>query len=98
MGRAYRNSFAMAATAILDTDVLSDLAKGDPAIKAAFDAWLNAGNGVVLSRVTAYEFRRGVYVGSISQSEAKAGELFLVHFSVIEVDETAWDIAAKIWA
>lgn len=88
----------MAATVVLDTDVLSFLARNDAGVGAALTRWLDAGNGVVISRVTAYEFRRGVYAGSVEPQEAQAGELFLVNFAVIEVDEHAWDIAAEIWA
>jgi predicted nucleic acid-binding protein len=87
----------MAATALLDTTVLSYLARSEAMVTAAFTGWLSAGNGIVISRVTAYEFRRGVYAGSVHPNEAHAGELFLVNFAVIEVDEGTWDIAAEIW-
>jgi len=66
-------------------------------VTATFTGWLYAGNGIVISRVTAYEFRRGVYAGSVKPVEAHAGELFLVNFAVIEVDEDTWDLAAEIW-
>lgn len=52
----------------------------------------------MLSRVSVYEFRRGVYSGSVSAQESQAAELFLVNFAVIEVDEHTWDLAAEIWA
>ena len=87
----------MAATVILDTNVLSYLARSDPGVEASFASWLTAGNGIVLSRVSVYEFRRGVYSGSVSPRESQAGELFLVNFAVIEVDEHTWDLAAEIW-
>jgi predicted nucleic acid-binding protein len=76
---------------------LSYLARGDLDVTASFERWLVAGNGVVLSRVSVYEFRRGVYAGSVAAPERVAGELFLVNFAVIEVDEHAWDLAAEIW-
>lgn len=87
----------MAATAVLDTSVLSYLARNDAMVTAAFTGWLHAGNGIVISRVTAYEFRRGVHAGSVQPAEAQAGELFLVNFAMIEVDEDTWDLAAEIW-
>jgi predicted nucleic acid-binding protein len=52
------------AAAILDTTIVSHLARSEPVVTAAFTAWLDAGNGVVISRVTAYEFRRGVHAGA----------------------------------
>lgn len=67
----------MAATVVLDTNVLSYLARSDPGVNASFTSWLNAGNGIVLSRVSVYEFRRGVYSGSVSAQESQSGELFL---------------------
>jgi predicted nucleic acid-binding protein len=87
----------MAATIALDTTVLSHLARYEASVTATFTSWLSAGNGVVISRVTAYEFRRGVYAGSVNPTEAQAGELFLVNFAVIEIDEATWDLAAEIW-
>lgn len=87
----------MAATALLDTTVLSHLARSEPAVTTAFTTWLDAGNGIVISRVTAYEFQRGVYAGSVSTQERQAGELFLVNFAIIEVDASAWNTAAEIW-
>jgi predicted nucleic acid-binding protein len=87
----------MAAAAILDTTIVSHLARSEAAITAAFTAWPDAGNGVVISRVTAYEFRRGVHAGSVSVREQQAGELFLAHFAIIEVDADTWDLAAEIW-
>jgi predicted nucleic acid-binding protein len=87
----------MAATAVLDTTILSHLARNETAVTAAFSAWLEAGNGIVISRVTAYEFQRGVYAGSVSAQEQQAGELFLVNFAIIEVDANTWDTAAEIW-
>ena len=87
----------MGATVVLDTNVLSYLARSDPGVTASFTSWLNAGSGVVLSRVSVYEFRRGVYSGSVSAQESQAAELFLVNFAVIEVDEHTWDLAAEIW-
>jgi len=87
----------MAATVLLDTTVLSHLARSEEAVTAAFSSWLSAGNGIVISRVTAYEFRRGVYAGSIGPQEQQAGELFLVNFAIIEVDVDTWDSAAEIW-
>lgn len=87
----------MASTAVLDTSVLSDLAGNEAMVTAAFTGWLHAGNGIVISRVTAYEFRRGVHAGSVKPAAAQAGELFLVNFAVIEVDEDTWDLAAAIW-
>ena len=44
----------MVATAVLDTTVLSYLARNEAAVTAAFTGWLHAGNGIVISRVTAY--------------------------------------------
>jgi predicted nucleic acid-binding protein len=87
----------MAASVVLDTTILSHLARSDAAVTAAFGAWLEAGNGVVISRVSAYEFQRGVYAGSVSAQEQQAGELFLVNFAIIEVDASTWDTAAQIW-
>jgi predicted nucleic acid-binding protein len=87
----------MVATAVLDTTVLSHLARNEAAVTAAFGAWLSAGNGVVISRVTAYEFRRGIHAGSVSAQEQQAGELFLVNFAIVEVDASTWDLAAEIW-
>lgn len=87
----------MAATAVLDTTVLSHLARSEPATTAALDAWLGAGNGIVISRVTVYEFRRGIHAGSVDVHEQRAGELFLAHFAIVEVDAAAWDLAAAIW-
>ena len=87
----------MARTAVLDTSVLSYLVRHEAMVTAAFTGWLQAGNGIVISRVTAYEFRRGVHAGSVKPAEAHAGELFLVNFAVIEVDEDTWDLAAEIW-
>lgn len=87
----------MTASVVLDTTILSHLARNDAAVAAAFGAWLEAGNGVVISRVTAYEFQRGVHAGSVSAQEQQAGELFLAHFAIIEVDASTWDIAARIW-
>lgn len=87
----------MAATAILDTAILAHLALNEPAVPAAFSAWLDVGNGIVISRVTAYEFQRGVHAGSVSAQEQQAGELFLVNFAIIEVDASTWDLAAQIW-
>lgn len=87
----------MGATIILDTTVLSYLARNEDAVTATFTGWLTAGNGIVISRVTAYEFRRGVYAGLVSSTESQAGELFLLNFAVIEVDEDTWNLAAEIW-
>jgi predicted nucleic acid-binding protein len=87
----------LAATAILDTDVFSDVARGAPSVSSRFGEWLAEGNGVVISRVTAYEFRRGVYAGSLTDTDATAGELFLSLFSVIDPDEDTWNLAAEIW-
>jgi predicted nucleic acid-binding protein len=87
----------MAATVVLDTSVLSYLARNDEAVTAAFGAWLGAGNGIAISRVTVYEFRRGVHAGSVSAPEQQAGELFLVNFAIVEVDASTWDLAAEIW-
>lgn len=59
----------MGATVILDTSVLSYLARGDSGANASFTSWLKAGNGIVLSRVSVYEFRRGVYSGSVNGND-----------------------------
>ena len=85
----------MAATVVLDTNILSYLARSDPGVAGSFASWLDAGNGVVLSRVTVYEFRRGVYAGAMTPQETQAGELFLVNFGVIEVDEHTWCCVAR---
>lgn len=87
----------MASTVLLDATVLSHLARNEPAVTAAFSGWLSAGNGVAISRVSVYEFRRGVYAGSIGAAEHQAGELFVAHFSIVEVDVDTWDLAAEIW-
>jgi hypothetical protein len=38
----------MAATVVLDTTIRSHLARNEPAVTAAFSAWLDAGNGLVI--------------------------------------------------
>lgn len=86
----------MVATAVLDTTVLSHLARNEAAVTAAFGAWLGAGNGVVISRVTAYEFRRGIHAGSVSAQEQQAGELFLAQFAIVEVDASTWSAGPNV--
>jgi predicted nucleic acid-binding protein len=48
----------MAATAVLDTTILSHLARNEVAVTTAFGAWLDAGNGIVIATRNRKDFDR----------------------------------------
>jgi predicted nucleic acid-binding protein len=88
----------MGVTALLDTSVLTSLAKHDAVELQKLRAWLQAGNGLAIPRVAAYEFRRGVLCGAVDSAADQRGKLFFAHFLVVELDPETWEIAADIWA
>ena len=88
----------MGVAALLDTSVLTSLARNDAAELERLRVWLQAGNGLAIPRITAYEFRRGVLCGAVDSAADQQGKLFFAHFLVVELDPATWEIAADIWA
>lgn len=88
----------MAVTALLDNDVLTNLASNDQAELQRLAAWLNAGNGIAIPRIVRYEFRRGVLCGAVDRPADQRGRLFLAQFVLVEIDDATWETAADIWA
>jgi predicted nucleic acid-binding protein len=87
----------MAATVVLDTDVLSFLARSDATVGAAFTGWLDVGNGVVISRdgvrVSARRVRR---VGRAARSAGRRAVPRELRRD--RGRRTRVDLAAEIWA
>ncbi len=88
----------MGVTALLDTDVLSNLARGDSAELQRLRAWLGSGNGIAIPRIVVYEFRRGVLSGALDRRAEQQFKVFLAQFLLVELDPHTWEIAAEIWA
>lgn len=88
--------------ALLDTDTLSELCRGNLRVVSRAQAYLAVHGRLTTSAVTAFERRRGYQValreGKPYERQQQAFEALLATCTVIPFDDDAASVAAKIWA
>lgn len=93
----------MASTAVLlDTDTLSELSRGNPAVSARARAYLLGFGRLTISAVTVFErlrgYRQAIRGGKPYQRQMLAFEALVQNSVVLPFDDVAAAVAATIWA
>jgi len=93
----------MASTpAILDSDTLSELSRGNPAVTARARAYLQEHGRLTITAITVFERLRGYRValraGKVFDEQLRQFQAFVTTCRVLPVDEFVAAHAAIIWA
>ena len=87
---------------LLDTDTLSELSRGNPAVTARARAYLAEFGRLTISAVTVFErlrgYRQAIRAGKPFQRQMHAFEALSAQSVVLPFDNDAADVAATIWA
>jgi len=87
---------------LLDTDTLSELSRGNPAVNARARVYLMEFGRLTISAVTVFERLRGyrdaVRAGKQFQRQLQAFEALVKNSLVLPFDDEAADVAATIWS
>jgi predicted nucleic acid-binding protein len=87
---------------LLDTDTLSELSHGNPAVTARARAYLSEFGRLTISAVTVFErlrgYRQAILAGKPFQRQMHAFEALSAQSVVLSFDKDAADVAATIWA
>jgi toxin FitB len=88
--------------AVLDTDTLSELARGHPKITEHARTYLGAFGRLTTTSVTVFERLRGYHLalrdGRPYERQLKAFEVLIANCVVLPFDEEAAAIAGRMWA
>ena len=88
--------------AILDTDTLSELARGNLQVKARASAYLATFGRLTTTAVTVFErvrgYRLAIREGRPFESQLKTFEVFVAASNVLPFDGDAAGVAARIWS
>ena len=92
----------LAEPVLLDTDTLSELSRGNPAVTARARAYLSEFGRLTISTVTVFErlrgYRQAILAGKPFQRQMHAFEALSAQSVVLPFDNDAADVAATIWA
>jgi predicted nucleic acid-binding protein len=92
----------LAEPVLLDTDTLSELSRGNPAVTARARTYLANFGRLTISAVTVFErlrgYRQAIHAGKPFQRQLHAFEALVAESIVIPFDQDAADAAATIWA
>jgi predicted nucleic acid-binding protein len=87
---------------LIDSDVLSDLARGHPGVTASARAYLLSHGRLTISAVTVFERLRGYRLalrrGKPFQGQLRQFEALTASSVVLPFDVSAAEVAAVIWA
>ena len=92
----------LAEPVLLDTDTLSELSRGNPAVTARARAYLSEFGRLTISAVTVFErlrgYRQAIRAGKPFQRQMHAFEALSAQSVVLAFDNDAADVAAAIWS
>ena len=92
----------LAEPVLLDTDTLSELSRGNPAVTARARAYLAEFGRLTVSAVTVFErlrgYRHAIRAGKPFQRQMHAFEALCTQSVVLPFDNDAADAAATIWS
>lgn len=92
----------MSGIALVDSDVLSDLSRGNPAVLRHARGYLEEHGRLTISAVTVYERLRGYALtarkGRPLDEQQMQFDAFVATCMVLPVDEAVARVAAEIWA
>jgi predicted nucleic acid-binding protein len=92
----------LAEPVLLDTDTLSELSRGNPAVTARARAYLAEFGRLTISAVTVFErlrgYRQAIHAGKPFQRQMHAFEALSAQSVVLPFDDAAADVAATIWS
>lgn len=92
----------LAEPVLLDTDTLSELSRGNPAVTARARAYLAEFGRLTISAVTVFErlrgYRHAIRAGKPFERHLQAFEAFVAECVVLPFDQDAADAAASIWS
>jgi predicted nucleic acid-binding protein len=87
---------------LLDTDTLSELSRGNPAVTARARSYLAAFGRLTISAVTVFErlrgYRQAIRAGKPFHRQLQAFETLVAECVVLPFDGNAADAAAVIWS
>jgi predicted nucleic acid-binding protein len=92
----------LAEPVLLDTDTLSELSRGNPAVTARARAYLAEFGRLTISAVTVFErlrgYRQAILAGKPFQRQMQTFEELSAQSVVLPFDNDAADVAATIWS
>ncbi len=87
---------------LLDTDILSELSRGNATVAALAQAYLRAFGRLTISSVTVFErlrgYRQAIQAGKPFHRQLLAFETLVQNSVVLPFDESAAAVSAGIWA
>jgi predicted nucleic acid-binding protein len=88
--------------AVLDTDTLSELSRGNPYVSQQALTYLRDFGRLTITAVTVFErmrgYRRAIRDGKPFQGQMQAFQALAANCIVLPFDEEAADVAAEIWS
>jgi len=88
--------------AVLDTDTLSELSRGNPMVKARALAYLSELGRLTITAVTVFErlrgYRAAIRDGKPFERQLRAFEELVANCLILPFDQDAAGVAALIWA
>jgi toxin FitB len=88
--------------AVLDSDTLSELSRGHPAISARAEAYLHVHGSLTITAISVFErlrgYRMALRAGKPFEEQLRKFEAFVATCRVLPADEAVAAQAATIWA
>lgn len=88
--------------AVLDTDTLSELSRGNPRVRERALAYLSACGRLTITAVTVFErlrgYRAAIRAGKPYERQLLAFEALVAQCVVLPFDQAAAGVAAEIWS